>query len=195
MTPKRQSDGMRSINCRWPHHPWSAPAVLPLASRRLPPSTASSGGHEAVPCLAGHPSRSRCRSHSLAMFDAAGHHRTSITPGGVATGGLYSTYETAAAIAVRTRTNSAVWRRLRLSHTAYSVTGTPPDQLAPGETTRDRVAVESVPPTADRPEPDDFPGVPVPSRSEAGSPPFALALVRGLPMLSRVLTSACDCVP
>jgi hypothetical protein len=96
---------------------------------------------------------------------------------------------------VRTKTNSAVWRRLRLSHTAYSITGTLPDQLAPGETTRDRVAVESVPPTADWPEPDDFPGVPVPSRSEAGSPPFALALVSGLPMLSGVLTNACDCVP
>ena len=160
-----------------------------------PLSTASSGGHDAVPCWADRSSHSRCRSHFLAMFDAARHHRTSITPGGVATGGLYSTYEIAAAIAVRTKTNSAVWRRLRLSHMAYSITGTPPDQLAPGETTRDRVAVGSVPPTADRPEPDDFPGVPVPSRSEAGSPPFALALVRWLPMLSGVLTSACDCVP
>ena len=35
MTPKRQSNAMRSINCRSRHHPWSAPAVLPLASRRL----------------------------------------------------------------------------------------------------------------------------------------------------------------
>jgi len=168
----------------------------PLPAGASPPSTASSGGHDAVPCLAGHSSRSRCRSHSQAMFDAARHHRTSITPGGVAADGLYSTYEIAAAIAVRTKTNSAVWRRLRLSHTAYSITGTPPDQLAPGETTRDRVAVESVPPTADRPEPGDLPGIPVPtSRSEAGSPLFALALVRGLPMVSGVLTSACDCVP
>jgi hypothetical protein len=182
----------------------SAPAsarMEPSTRRSRPPfrsylrPTASSGGHDAVPCLADRSSHSRCRSHSLAMFDAGRHHRTSITPGGVATGGLYSTYEIAAAIAVRTKTNSAVWRRLRLSHTAYSITGTPPDQLAPGETTRDRVAVESVPPTADRPEPDDFPSVPVPSWSEAGSPPFAIALVRGVPMLSGVLTSACDCVP
>ena len=149
------------------------------------------GGHDAVPCAAGHSSRSRCRSHSLAMFDAARHHRTSITPGGVATGGLYSTYEIAAAVAVRTKTNSAVWRRLRLSHTAYSITGTPPDQLAPGETTRDRVAVEPAPPTADRSEPDDFPGVPVPSRSEAGSPPFALAFGE----FWGLLTGTCDCVP
>ena len=107
----------------------------------------------------------------------------------MAIGGLYSTYEIAAAIAARTKTNSAVWRRLRLSHTAYSITGTPPDQLAPGETTRDRVAVEPAPPTADRSEPDDFPGVPVPSRSEAGSPPFALAFGEWL------LTGTCDCIP
>src|SRR5215469_16249455 len=32
-----------------------------------------------------------------------------------------------------------------------------PDQLALGETTRDRAAVESVPPAADRPELDDLP--------------------------------------
>jgi hypothetical protein len=54
----------------------------PLPAGASPPSTASSGGHDAVPCLAGQSSRSRCRSHSLAMFDTARHHRTSITPGG-----------------------------------------------------------------------------------------------------------------
>jgi hypothetical protein len=161
----------------------------PLPAGASPPSTASSGGHDAVPCLAGQSSRSRCRSHS--MFDAARHHRTSITPGGMATGGLYSTYEIAAAIAARTRTNSAVWRRLRLSHTAYSITGTPPDQLAPGVTTRDRVAVESVPPATDRREPDGFSGVPVPNMSEAGSPLFALALAKFWGLLTRT----CGCVP
>jgi hypothetical protein len=86
-----------------------------------------------VPRLTDRSSHSRCRSHSLAMFDAARHHRTSITPGGVATGGLYSTYEIAAAIAARTKTNSAVWRRLRLSHTAYSVTGHLPISLRQGK--------------------------------------------------------------
>src|SRR5215472_83779 len=116
------------------------------------------------------------------MFDAARHHRTSITPDGVATGDRCGNRR-------GTRTNSAVWRRLRLSHAAYSITGTPPDQLAPGETTRDRVAVESVPPTADRPEPDDFPRVL--SRSEAGSPPFALAFGE----FWGLLTGSCDCVP
>jgi hypothetical protein len=50
----------------------------------------------------------------------AGIHRTSITPGGVAIGGLYSTYEIATAIAATTKTSSAVCQRLRLSHTAYS---------------------------------------------------------------------------
>ena len=53
----------------------------PLPAGASPPSTASSGGHDAVPCLAGRSSRSRCRSHSLAMFDAGKHHRT-ISPGG-----------------------------------------------------------------------------------------------------------------
>jgi hypothetical protein len=92
---------------------------------------------------------------------------------------------------VRTKTNSAVWRRLRLSHTAYSITGTPPDQFAPGETTRDRVAVESVPPTADRPEPEGLPGTPVPNTSEPGSALLALALGK----FWELLTDTCDCVP
>src|SRR5215469_1987266 len=72
-----------------------------------------------------------------------------------------------------------------------------PDQLALGETTRERVAVESVPPAADRPELDDLPSAPVPNMSEAGSLPFALALGKfwGLLMLSELLTNACDCVP
>jgi hypothetical protein len=48
----------------------------------------------------------------------AGIHRTSITPGGVAIGGLYSIYEIATAIAARTKTSSAVCQRLRLSHGA-----------------------------------------------------------------------------
>jgi hypothetical protein len=71
------------------------------------------------------------------------------------------------------------------------------DQLAPGETTRDRVAVESEPPAADRPEPDGFPGALVPNMSEAGSPPFAPAFGRlwGLLMLSRLPTNAGDGVP
>ena len=116
MTPKRQSNGMRSINWVGRTIRGARRPFCPFPAGASPPSTASSGGHDAVPCLAGHSSRSRCRSHSLAMFEAARHHRTSITPGGVATGGLYSTYEIAAAIAVRTKTNSAVWRRLRLSH-------------------------------------------------------------------------------
>jgi hypothetical protein len=127
---------------------------------------------------------------SLAMFEVAGIHRTSSTPGGVAIGGLYSTYEIANAIAARTKTSSAVCQRLRLSHTAYSVTGTPPDQLAPEETTRDRVAVESVPPAADRPEPDGFPGVPVPNVSELGSPLLPLAFGK----FRKLLAGICDCV-
>ena len=123
--------------------------------------------------------------------DVEGIHRTSITPGGVAIGGLYSTYEIAAAIAARRKTSSAVCQRLRLSHTAYSITGAPPNQLALGETTRDRIAVESVPPTADRPGPNGFPGVPVPNTSEAGSPLLALALGE----FWGLLTGTCDCVP
>ena len=117
----------------------------------------------------------------------AGMHRTSITPDGVATGGLYSTYEIATAIAARTETSSAV---PSLEPHGVLGHGTPPDQFAPGETTRDRVAVDSVPPTADRPEADGFPGVPVPNMSEAGSPLFA-------PSLGKVwvLTGTCDCVP
>src|SRR6516164_2430198 len=72
-----------------------------------------------------------------------------------------------------------------------------PDQLALGETTRDRAAVESVPPAADRPELDDLPSAPVPDMSEAGSSPFALALGKfwRLLMLSGLLTNPCDCVP
>jgi hypothetical protein len=143
-----------------------------------------------VRCLAW-PAGQAVAQHSLAMFEVAGIHRTSITPGGVAIGGLYSTCEIATAIAARTKTSSAVCQRLRLSHTAYSVTGTPPDQAAPGETTRDRVAVESVPPAADRPEPDGFSGVPVPNMSEAGSPLFALALAKFWGLLTRT----CGCVP
>ena len=101
-----------------------------------------------MPCFAGHPPRSRCRSHSLAMFDAARHHWTSITPGGMATGGLYSTYETARA---NRREDEDKQRSVAApSLEPYGAWEQPPDQLAPGETTRDRVAVESVPPTADR---------------------------------------------
>jgi hypothetical protein len=69
--------------------------------------------------------------------------------------------------------------------------GTPHDQLAPGETTRDRVAVESLLTTPDRPEPDGFPGEPVPNMSELGSPLFALALGK----FWVLLTDACDCIP
>jgi len=155
----------------------------PLPAGASPPSTASSGGHDAVPCW---PASQAVRGAEAVLW------RCLTLPGITgprSPGG--GRPEIAAAIAVRTGTNSAVWRRLRLSHTAYSITGTPPDQLAPEETTRDRVAVESVPPTADRPEPDDFPGVPVPSRSEAGSPPLALALGK----FWGLLTGTCGCVP
>jgi len=141
-----------------------------------------------VPCLAGHSSFSRCRSHSLAIFDVARHHRTSITPGGMATGGLYSTYETARA---NRREDEDKQRSVAApSLEPYGASEQPPDQLAPGETTRDRVAVESVPPTADRPEPDGFSGVPAPNMSELGSPLFALSLGKAW-----VLTGTRDCVP
>src|SRR5215469_4858420 len=86
----------------------------PLPASASPPSTASSGGHDAVPCWPVSQAVRGAKAILWRCLTLPG--RTSITPDGVATGDRCGNRR-------ETRTNGAVWRRLRLSHTAYSITG------------------------------------------------------------------------